>query len=301
MGAGTGRRQGCKARALRMLGLAGAGLGMYLALSAWLAWLFVHPMKESLSGLPPKASAVSIPVQGRKELLPAALLKGTKPVWLVLAHGYGGAPAQFTEVAEEAQRRGATSLLLSMRGHTSSPVDSVTFGPGEAKEIVAAARWAKEQDPNAIVVAAGISLGGAAVWLAAAEAPDAIDAAASDGAFARLDWGLADYQRALGPAGQAMFGPMNRMAAILLGYGPEAVRPDLAARAWKGRPGLVIFPADDQMFPRRHAELLSQESGAPIWEVPGAMHAEPVASAVPEYVDRLLALADEAAQQRKAR
>ena len=59
-------------------------------------------------------------------------------------------------------------------------------------------------------------------------------------------------------------------------------------QAKSGRPALVIQAEDDRLIATAHAEQLAKASGATLWVVPKASHAQCSSCAGPEYVSRIV-------------
>ena len=286
-------------RTKRFRSLRGLILGALALVSLWAALIFgttgryLTPIREELGEGPEGSARVGIGVEGRPEELPAWSIapRAEGRAVFLLVHGLAGHPAAWNGLAEALHRRGFGVVIPFMRGHTESPVRTINLGPGEAEEVVAAARWVQRTHPGSPIIPVGISLGGAAVWLASAQAPDLFAAVVTEGAFARLAWASRDTIGRM-PLRFAVEAPVRALMRQKLGFGEEEVRPDLAAKVWRGRPALVIHAEQDGMFGPRHALALAEASGAEIWTVPGARHAMALFSDIEAAADRLLALAD---------
>ncbi|MFM9597182.1 hypothetical protein ACKI1O_48455, partial [Streptomyces scabiei] len=70
-------------------------------------------------------------------------------------------------------------------------------GPGEIAALLACAREAVRRHPQIKIVLGGISLGGAACWLAAEDCPNLV-ALFTEGAFADLSEAIDDNFRSIG-------------------------------------------------------------------------------------------------------
>jgi pimeloyl-ACP methyl ester carboxylesterase len=210
-----------------------------------------------------------------------------RPV-VILTHGFGGSRSDWVELAEQLAPS-ADVIVLATHGQTVSPVKGVGFGTKESDEVIAAAEWAKTKSDGP-VIAVGTSMGGAASWLASEKRPELFDAIVTEAAFARLDWASDDFLSVGIKPGAFLFRPVNAMARQMSGIDPNEVRPIRAARAWRGRPALIVHGAEDVMFGARHAEALRDASGAPLWWVPGAGHSEVSRMAAPEFASRILQL-----------
>lgn len=255
-----------KRRAKVGLSLAGLGLG-YLAGCTLLAHGYLSPIRKAPGPRPDwmrpdHEGEISFWIGG----------SGDSATY-VMAHGYGGSQAEWVPLANRLRKRGLV-LIPAMRGQTVSPLPRVDFGPGEAADLVALARWSKRRWPERPVVLIGVSLGGAASWLASAEDPEAVDGVVTEAAFARLEWATSEFLSSALPGGSVLLAPVPLLASWMLGRSPASVRPDLAARRWRGRPAGVIHGTADRMFSARHPRSIAQALDVQIEWFEGAGHAE---------------------------
>lgn len=272
----------------------GIAAGLYMGACFVAAGQYIQPVRlpegprpEFLQEAQIPNGRYSIPAWVSPELLANPPKKSRRPV-VILVHGMGGSRCDWVDLAR-ALTPSARVIILATRGQTVSPVEKVGFGGKEAEEVIAAAEWAKAK-AGGPVVPVGTSMGGAASWLASEKRPDLFAAIVTEGAFARLDWASDDFLAVKIPFGAAVFHPVNIMARQMSGIDPDEIRPERAARAWRGRPALIVHGEEDVMFGARHAEALRDASGAPIWWVPGAGHAEVSRMAAREFAARILEL-----------
>lgn len=267
-----------------VLGLA----AFYLGLCYVLATNYIHPMRR-VSILPPGLQEISIPSRYGPTpswCTPSFQSKTCSPVVFLLAHGYGGSRASWTEAMLRLHERGYDSVALSMPGQDASPVEEVGFGILEGHVIVDAVKWLRAQKPGHKIVVLGISMGGAATWLAAQEDPD-IDGIVTDCAFARFDEPMkAFFDRKL-PGGRVILMPVVWIAERLAHVDPASIKPVDAAVLWKGKPALVIQGAADTLVVPSHAKRLAVAAACPLWLVPGAEHAESFEVDTKDYLDHL--------------
>ncbi len=280
-----------KSRRRKFLQLAGVLVGTYLGACTYLAWHYVHPPRVAPPAVPEGLKEVEI--DGPKYAIPAWTGKGgTQEVVFILAHGIKGARESWTAPAEQLLSRGYSVVIPAMSGHEASRGGQVGFGPTEADELIAVARWARGEYPFHQIVAVGISMGGAAVWLASAKDPAAFDGIVTEGAFARLGevsdrW----LDRAL-PLGHIWLAPVILFSRWMTGVNPSDINPVVAARTWRGRPALVIHASEDTLISRSNADDLAQAAGCSVYEVPGARHAQAYGVDPSAYIARLAAMAD---------
>lgn len=286
----TFRREWVRGAAL----VSGLLVGLYAGVCFLAAKSYLNPIRLPEDPRPSFLIDAKIPAEGYEipgwvspQLLHRDGARGKRPV-IILIHGLGGKRSDWVDLAEQLMPS-ADVIVLATRGQTVSPVDGVGFGTKESEEVIAAAEWAKTKSSGP-VVAVGTSMGGAASWLASEKRPDLFAAIVTEAAFARLDWASDDFLSMGVPAGAFLFRPINIMARQMSGIDPSVVRPVRAARAWRGRPALIVHGENDMMFGARHAEALGDASGAPIWWVPGAGHSEVPQLDAPGFASRILNL-----------
>lgn len=234
--------------------------------------------------------------------LPVGLIEdrmGAVPVWttphlghgkvlFVMAHGLGGSRATWGDLMIELDRHGIDCVAPAMPGQDANPDPTVGFGAKEAKTIVETVRWAKGRYPNSPkVVLLGVSMGGAAAWLASEEDPS-VAGVVTEGSYARFDEAMTHWFDRRMAYASVLFRPVIWMATAMSGISPEEIVPQRAAERWKGHPALVIQGAADLLILPTHAKRLAQAAGAALWTVPGAGHAECMEIAGTEYARHLI-------------
>jgi pimeloyl-ACP methyl ester carboxylesterase len=266
------------------------GVG-YVSLCFGLAKLYVSPPRSA----PPTLSAF------RRVTLPSG-----EPVWIsggltgekpkgstlyVMIHGYRGNIGHFRGLGTTLVEKGNDVMLTELSGHGDSPDARCEFGTKDAETLVEATRWAKScyaKPPKVVLV--GVSMGGAAAWLATEKAPELFDTVVTEGAFAKLDEVTDSWFDRTMPEGHIVFWPVKYFASKLSGIDPSTVNPIEAAAKWKGKPALVIHCEADNLMRESYAKELAKASGAELWLIPGAEHANGCNAAKPEYLAKLLAL-----------
>jgi dienelactone hydrolase len=276
-------------RALTFLAVLGCG---YLLVCFALAKLYVSPPRQKLPAL---------------RLFKRTVLADNEPVWAspgllagkpkghtlyVMVHGYGGGVGHWSDIGSELVVKGHEVVLPELCAHGDSPDACCGFGTKESQIIVDATRWARSRystPPRVVLV--GVSMGGSAAWLATAKAPDLFDAIVTEGAFTRLDDVADNWFDSRLPAGHLIFWPVKSIASRIAGVDPSTVNPIEAAKQWHVKPALVVHCADDALMKESYARDLARASGANVWVIPGAQHANGASVAKAEYLKRLLALA----------
>ncbi len=194
--------------------------------------------------------------------------QGLPLVWL-LAHGYGA--HRLPRVHADAVRlTGMGALSWDFRGHGASQGRLRTFGLYEARDVLAAAAFARQQPGVERVVAWGTSMGGAAVLWAAAQDPS-IHAVVADSPYADL--------QAIEP-NLIRLAPLRPLVRVFLtamtGLRPRDLRPvDVVARI-PPRPLAIVHGARDDIIPVEHARQLQRAAGpgALVWIWPQAGHSQ---------------------------
>lgn len=296
MVAGQARKSGkWRKRIVYLIGAA----GLYLLLCFVLAYRYVHP-SGSTPQRPPNAEEITI--AGPYGPIPAWSSPGLetgKPkseTVYVLCHGYGGNRESWAQTMEDLEAKGFEVVVPEMPGHGASTDRTVGFGEKESQVVIAAARWAVQryEGSNQVpkVVAVGVSMGGAACWLASGKEPGLFSAIVTEGAYARLDEASDRWFDMLLPGGHVVLAPVRWFAEAMSGIRTDSIVPVDAAAKWKGRPALVIHCTQDRLMGDSHAKRLAEASGAELWEVPTASHACGYSEAREAYLARLLAFAE---------
>jgi len=200
------------------------------------------------------------------------LTKKPHEVVFVLAHGYGGNRQTWSGLMREFGPLGWSAVAPCMPGQDASPAPEVGFGKKEAETIVETVAWVRKVAPRSKVVLMGLSMGGAASWLAS-EADPSVDAVVTDAAFARFDEAMNAFLSLRVKGGDVILHPVVWFARGMSGLDPTSIVPLDSALKWR-KPALVIQGADDTLVAPSHAQRLAAASGAELWMVPGAHHAQ---------------------------
>lgn len=285
------RRVGRNAAAILLV-----GAGLYGFLCNSLADLYVSPSRR-ISERPEIGVAERLlPLLGKDTpaWVTSELAMGQgHPTVFVMVHGYGGSRTTWSEIITQLHRHHISGVAPCMPAHDSSPETTVGFGQKEARVVRDTVDWVRSQypkDQQPKVVLVGISLGGSACWMAAAEGAP-VDGVITEGAFARFEEAMNQFFDSRVPLGSKIFRPVIWLAKRRTGIDPALINPVEAAAKWKGKPALVIQAEKDQLVLRSHAERLSKAAGCPMWIVPNCGHAGCKAAAGDEYLSRLVAFA----------
>jgi len=283
-----------KKRGRKMLIGLGSFLGIYFIVCFVLAWTYLHPPRQVMP-TPADLSDVMIPTDGGPDpafVTPGLAQSKASPVVFIFAHGYGGDRSGWTDLMSALEKQGYESIAPAMPGQDASPESTVGFGPKEAKVLVNTVAWVRQHALNKPkIVLVGVSMGGAAAWLAS-EMDPSVDGVITEGAYARFDEAMKGWFEGRAPGSSVYLRPVVWFASWMSGGKPSDIRPVEAAAKWKGRPALVIHGDADTLMPLSFAQQLSSAAGCELWRVRRATHAHCVDVAGPEYVKRLVVFAE---------
>ena len=265
----------------------------YIGVCAYLAHVYLHPSR---------GKSMMTPIWIKEVMIPSA--KGPVPSWasprlaagkgepivFVMAHGYGGDRETWTDPMLELPKRGFECVAASMPGQDASPDSTVGFGVKEATMVLDTVKWVRAQykKPPKIILY-GLSMGGAAVWLASEQDPT-VDAVVSEGAYSRFDEAMYNWLDRKLPYSSITLRPMIWMAAAEAHLNPAKILPLTAAAKWK-KPALVVQGDKDILIPMHQAHELAEAANCPLWVVHNAAHAECYSVEKDEFLTRLTDLA----------
>jgi pimeloyl-ACP methyl ester carboxylesterase len=261
----------------------------------WLARIYIHP-GTSVAPTPKGLTDVSLPLSPYS--VPLWVSKGltgkppkSKTVF-ILVHGYGGDRSSWKDTAHDLMAKGYEVVLPEMPGHGANPDPTCGFGIKESKIVLATIRWSREQmkdDPKIILV--GLSMGGAACWLASQQDPT-VSAVITEGSLTHLEQTTDRWFEKILPGGSLLFTPVKKLATRMAHVDLDAVDVVGAAKAWHGRPSLVIQGDEDRLISMEDAKELSKALGCELWIVPGARHAHCYRLARKTYLNKLVQIAE---------
>ena len=265
----------------------------YSGLCVFLAHSYLHPVRLKAGVTPSWIKEVLVP--GAKGDVPTwasprlAAGKGN-PVVFVLAYGYGGDRSNWSDVIHELSKRGFEAVAPSMPGQDASPDPTVGFGVKEAAMVLDTVKWVRKQYKNPPkIVLWGLSMGGAAVWLASEQDPT-VDAVITEGAYSDFNTTMYRWLNRKMPGSSFYLRPMIWLAAYQAHINPSTIIPGNAAAKWR-KPALVVQGADDNLILMSQAETLASGAHCPLWVVPGAKHAECYGVAKDEFLKKVTDIA----------
>lgn len=211
-------------------------------------------------------------------------------VVFVLAHGLKGNRLAFAEVARTLAANGYGAILPAMTGQDANPAPRVGFGGAEAELLAKVADEARRLPGRPKIVLGGVSMGGAAAWLATEKTR--ADGVITESAFA-------DFPDAAGftldrfmPYGRYVLAPVILIGGWRSGIAIRDIVPERAAAAFAG-PSVVMHVAGDRVVPFSHGERLARAARTPLVVVRGADHALARSADPATYDRRFLRIADD--------
>lgn len=186
------------------------------------------------------------------------------PVVYIFAHGYRGNLLQWKRAMEDIAKDGNAGVTFPMPGHSNSSDSVCTLGPSEAKTIQKVSRWVRSKNPAARTVLVGVSMGGAACWLAVNNDPGIADAVITESAFARLSDAVDRWFSRSLPGGQFFLAPVAWIASGKAGINIPSVNPLEGAQRWHGKKSIIIHPIDDATVPYGQGEMLALAAGTEV-------------------------------------
>lgn len=235
--------------------------------------------------------------------VPAPQPRGT----VVLVHGLNRSRIEMVKKVPFLSQAGWNALLFDLRHHGASGGETSTFGDRERLDVQAAKAYAASRSSGPIVYW-GISLGGAAATLAAAEDPsvaglvcDSTYRSLRDTVrhhltlFRRFRWWLRIVPS--WPVASEVVWWMGRRG----GFDPDAVDLVAAASRLSGRPTLFVCNSGDRRMPKEIAFELKAAAGdgARVLVVPGDSHGGAWREGTAAYEKAVGDLLEEAAAGRR--
>jgi uncharacterized protein len=199
---------------------------------------------------------------------------------VVLVHGLNRSRIEMIRKLPFLHKAGWNALLFDLRRHGASGGEVRSLGWGERLDVLAAADYARKRSALP-VVAWGISFGGAAAVLAAAEDPQ-IAGVVCDSSYRSLPDTVAHHMQLFRgfrwwlrivptwPVGDEVLFWIGRRG----GFDPDTVDILAAAKHLSGRPCLFVCNSDDPRMPADIARDLKAAVGdsAQLLVVPGNSH-----------------------------
>jgi pimeloyl-ACP methyl ester carboxylesterase len=227
---------------------------------------------------------------------------------VVLAHGLNRSRIEMVKKVPFLHEQGWNALLFDLRNHGTSGGTARTFGWLEKGDLHAATAWARAKAPGPVVLW-GVSAGGAASTLAAAE-DGSVAGLVCDSSYRSLrdtvrhHIGLAREWRAWMRIVPAW--PVTSEVLFWIGraghFDPEQVDVEAAAAHLRGRPALFVCNSGDRRMPQQIAFDLTKAAGehAHVLVVPGNSHGGAWRDGTAAYETAVRSVLEEAAGTRTA-
>lgn len=275
------------------------GAAAYVALSAAVAWNILRPAREPVE----KSEGLDeTRISGTRGLIPAWVTPGLATGMpkaarvALLLHGYGGSRSMWREAIRHLESLGFEVVAPDFPGHGTNPLPTTSFGAEEARVALDVAHWIRERygEERPVIVAVGLSMGGAAAWLASEREPQAFDAVFTEGAFADFP-SAADQWLSQGSAIRGwLMGATRWFTARFMEVDGNTIVPESAARSWRGRPAMIAHGDRDTLVLKENATRLALAAGCRLWLIEGAGHADGFSHKPVPYCSAVLELAKEA-------
>jgi fermentation-respiration switch protein FrsA (DUF1100 family) len=209
---------------------------------------------------------------------------------VIVAHGHGA--NRHSSLAYASFLFPEYSVLLpDFRAHGESPGQLTSVGYHERKDLIGAVGHLRSLGYQWVGLL-GISMGGAAALLAAAECPE-VDAVVADSSFAALRHAVREGARMRGypaPIVRPLAYLSCRTAAWRLRYSMRSGDPITAIARIAPRPLLLIQGEADSFILPEEARALYAAAGDPkeLWLLPGVGHARAIEAASARYCERVM-------------
>jgi uncharacterized protein len=266
----------------------------YALVGVSLAWMFIHPSRQRGHGTPADYGLAFEPVtlaapDGVKLAAWYVPCPGAR-AGIVVCHGYRASRRYLTGLLPFLHRAGFAVISFDFRSMGESGGRTCSFGQCEREDVRTAVRYLREHagiEPGR-VGAYGLSMGGAAAIMAAAEEPD-IGAVVADCAFARLGEMVTQRFTPLGRVGPSLACCTQWWGERLAGFSASTVAPADVVAQIAPRPLLLIHGEADSHTPPAQSKEIYAAAHEPkqLWLVPGAEHAGCYDTARDEYERRV--------------
>lgn len=209
-----------------------------------------------------------------------------RPV-VVICHGLGANRQNFLPVAQMLHGMQHHVVMFDFRGHGDSGGRTVTFGYKESADVRAVCNTVRALHPRSPLYGLGYSMGGAALFKAAAEHGD-FDKVIVDSTFARADQvALRSMLWFFGPLKGPVWYVGRGWGWLFSGVDLAEHNPEEYVARLPACPVLLIHGLKDRLVPYTDAQHLQGAIGerAELWLVESAGHLQPMGH--PAYPQRL--------------
>jgi pimeloyl-ACP methyl ester carboxylesterase len=205
---------------------------------------------------------------------------------IVLVHGMWSSWLEMASLGRDLHRGGFDVLLFDLRGHGQSDPSRLYLGSRERADIRAVMNWALDEGFTTDRIGwLGYSMGGSTILMEAARNP-AIQVAVIDSPYGDLP-AVLQTQLSKHSGLPGWFNPGILLAArFVYGVRTDNLVPIRFARAWGGRPLLLIHGESDTLVPVSQAHELAGAVGASCLTMmlPGVDHVQAYESDPEAYI-----------------
>ncbi|MDE2859945.1 MAG: alpha/beta hydrolase [Chloroflexota bacterium] len=254
------------------------------------------PLLEDYPNLAAALEEVEFP-SADGTILSGWFISGTTPRTIALVHGFGEERHQMLPHADFLHDAGYSTLLFDLRSRGESEGEEVSFGYHESGDLQGAVQYIKQRPDTGgdSVGVLGLSMGGAAAIIAAADTPE-IKAVVAESTFSSVDSAVASSFEHFIDLPAFPFAPVT--VFILerrLGISSDDVVPADYVADISPRAVFIIHGRDDVTIVPEDGIALHEAAGEPkepLWLIEGAAHSEGVDVAPDEYARRVLSFFD---------
>lgn len=209
---------------------------------------------------------------------------------IILCHGFGTNKSDLIDFVALFNRNDFNTFLFDFRGHGGSE-GKCSLGFFEVRDIEGAVNWLKTQKHQTTIIGAfGISMGAAAIFMAAGKIPE-IKAVAGDSIFSSFE-GMVTHSTKL--FYHLPKYPLSYLIVRFCEWRLKFKAKDFEVADYINKiapkPILLIHGEEDRRIPLSETECIYQAAKIPkeIWIVPGADHLESYSFYPKEYEDRII-------------
>ncbi|HEV8131932.1 MAG TPA: alpha/beta hydrolase [Acidobacteriota bacterium] len=182
---------------------------------------------------------------------------------VIFCHGLNRSRVEMLPQAQFVHSLGLSGLLFDLRHHGRSSGNKSTFGAREKDDVLAAVAWMRDKQPHSKIILWGISMGAAAVMLAAAE-DSRIDGVICDSTYTSFNETVDHHFRLFFRL--PSWPIANEIRALIQwrgGFRGEEIDIREATRRLGIRPVMFVAQSSDRRMPADYARELFSLSTSP--------------------------------------
>lgn len=248
-------------------------LAAYLLVCFLLAHSYLRPLRHKPGACPENLTQDHAEILGLRVSYWKGRAQPTQNVAFLIVHGYSGSPEEHFPMASHLVSLGFPVVVPELPAHATHPYPRTGLGTREHKELLAWRAHMADWFPNIPVVAYGVSMGGAAVWLASQADPKAFKAVCTEGCFATLKRATDAWFDRHFLGSRYLLYPVRVFGQWISGFKESQVQPVIAAASWKGSPCAILHGEHDRLFGGTHAQELATAAGVEVRWLKETRHA----------------------------